>query len=165
LTENSKEGTLIYLDEVLEIIIVALQDKSSTIKRESAVRGLNEIIRNTGFVVLPYYHSPNLMDIILQLVRTEVTQEMRLECLRLLGNIGTIDSFNYKRTMLKMRESKALSSWMQYLPQTFRFIESYQQALQAHNQNQLLAEIHSYYEDLILMGGFQDQKRMLLHLA
>ena len=41
-------------------------------KRESAVRSLNEIIKNTGFVVLPYYHSPNLMDIVVQLVRTEV---------------------------------------------------------------------------------------------
>ena len=92
-----------YLDEVLAIIIGALQDKSSTMKREAAVRSLNDIIKNTGFVVLPYYHSPNLMDVILQLVRTEVTLEMRLECLRLLGNIGTIDSFNYKRTMHNMK--------------------------------------------------------------
>lgn len=72
LCENSKGGTLVYLDQVFEIIIEALQDKSSTMKRESAVRSLNEIIKNTGFVVLPYYHSPNLMDIVVQLVRTEV---------------------------------------------------------------------------------------------
>jgi FKBP12-rapamycin complex-associated protein len=39
-----------------------MQDKSSTMKRESAIKSLNEIIKNTGFVVLPYYNFPNLMD-------------------------------------------------------------------------------------------------------
>lgn len=74
-------------------------------KREAAIKSLNEIIKNTGFVVLPYYHFPNLMDVLMLLIRTEVTYEMRQECLRLLGNLGAIDSFNYKKTVNKIRNN------------------------------------------------------------
>ena len=65
------------MNEVFEIIITAMQDKSSTLKREAAVKSLNLIIKNTGFVVLPYYTFPNLMEVILQLIRTEIIPEMR----------------------------------------------------------------------------------------
>lgn len=88
-------------------------------KRESALRSLNEIIKNTGFVVLPYYNFPNLMETLLQLVRTEVTAEMRQECLRLLGNLGAIDSFNYKNTVSRTRKNASLYT------QKFRFIQRY----------------------------------------
>jgi hypothetical protein len=37
--------------------------------------------------------------------------------------------------------------------------------MQSHRQNELVTEMHSYYEDLILLGNFQDQKRMFMHLA
>jgi|APCry1669189241_1035207.scaffolds.fasta_scaffold20245_2 hypothetical protein len=49
---------------------------------------------------------------------------MRLECLRLLGNIGTIDSFNYRRTMLRIKR-KSKFGWMNSLPEKFRFIDNY----------------------------------------
>ena len=62
---------------------------------------------------------------------------MRLECLRLLGNIGTIDSFNYRRTMLRIKR-KSKFGWMNSLPEKFRFIDNYHNALQAHNQNDLV---------------------------
>jgi FKBP12-rapamycin complex-associated protein len=64
LTETANQEILVNLKEVFEIIIVAMQDKSSTLKREAAVKSLNLIIKNTGFVVLPYYRFPNLMDVI-----------------------------------------------------------------------------------------------------
>ena len=32
-----------------------MQDKSYTVKRESAVKALVAIIKNLGYVVLPYY--------------------------------------------------------------------------------------------------------------
>ena len=38
-----------------------MQDKSYTIKRESAVNALIEVVKNTGFVVIPYYRLINLI--------------------------------------------------------------------------------------------------------
>lgn len=54
-----------------------MQDKSSTFKRESAVKSLVDILKNTGFVVLPYYKYPNLLEIVFSLMKNEVNTEMR----------------------------------------------------------------------------------------
>ena len=78
-----------------------MQDKSSTLKRGAAVQSMNQIIKNTGFVVLPYYQFPILMDVLFQLIKGEVRYEMRQECLKLLGNLGAIDNFIYKRVVNK----------------------------------------------------------------
>jgi FKBP12-rapamycin complex-associated protein len=59
------------------------------------------------------------MDIILQLVRTEVIPEMRQECLRLLGNLGAIDSFNYKKILSTHKKG------FNQLPSKFKFSNNY----------------------------------------
>lgn len=68
-------------------------------KRDAGVRSLNIIIKNTGFVVLPYYQYPQFMEIILSLIKNEKIPELRMECLKLLGNLGAIDTFNYKKIL------------------------------------------------------------------
>lgn len=158
LSENSSSDILVFLSEIFHIIIKAMQDKSSTIKREAAVKSLNQIIKNTGFVVIPYYLFPSLMDIILQLIRGEVYPEMRQECMRLLGNLGAIDSFNYKKILGRVKK-------LEDVPYKFKFIQKYFQSINSSQQNQLINEVHNYYEDLILLGNFYDSKRMFMHLA
>jgi len=54
-----------------------MQDKSSTAKREAAVKALVEVLKNTGFVVLPYYKYPSFLELILSLMKNEVNFEMR----------------------------------------------------------------------------------------
>lgn len=65
------------MDEIFPIFLQAMQDKSSTAKREAAVKSLVEILKNTGFVVLPLYKYPSFLEIILQLMKSEVNVEMR----------------------------------------------------------------------------------------
>lgn len=86
---------------ILPVMLQAMQDKSYTIKRESAVRALIETMKNTGYVVLPYYRCLSLMDIILQLIKNEVNPDIRFEVLRLIGCLGAIDHFYYKRMQKK----------------------------------------------------------------
>ncbi|CAD8184910.1 unnamed protein product [Paramecium octaurelia] len=151
LTETANQEILVNLKEVFDIIITAMQDKSSTLKREAAVKSLNLIIKNTGFVVLPYYRFPNLMDVIFQLIRTETIPEMRQECLKLLGNLGAVDSFIYKS--------------VQGVPtkQKFKFLKNYQNALNSVSSSELMNEVRGYSEDLILIGNFST--KMFLHLG
>jgi FKBP12-rapamycin complex-associated protein len=48
-------------------------DKSYTVKRESAVKALLGIVKNTGYVVLPYYRYSSLLEVILSLMKNEVS--------------------------------------------------------------------------------------------
>jgi len=97
------------MDEIFPIFLTAMQDKSSTTKREAAVKSLVEILKNTGFVVLPYFKYLNLLDIILSLMKNEVNSEMRLHCMRLMGCIGAIDIFFYKKVYDKIRSRASVS--------------------------------------------------------
>lgn len=85
----------------MPVILQAMQDKSYTIKRESAVRAFIEIMKNTGYVVLPYYRYPSIMEIVLSLIKNEVNPEIRFEVLRMIGCLGAIDHFYYKRMQKK----------------------------------------------------------------
>lgn len=55
MSEIANFEILVELKLMFELIITAMQDKSSTLKRGAAVQSMNQIIKNTGFVVLPYY--------------------------------------------------------------------------------------------------------------
>lgn len=65
------------MDEIFPIFLQAMQDKSSTAKREAAVKSLVDILKYTGFIVLPYYKYPSFLEIILSLMKNEVNIEMR----------------------------------------------------------------------------------------
>lgn len=97
------------MDEVFPIFLQAMQDKSSTTKREAAVKSLVEILKNTGFVVLPYYKYPKFLDILLSLMKNEVNAEMRLHSMRLIGCLGAIDYFFYKKVHEKIRRRSSVS--------------------------------------------------------
>lgn len=62
---------MVYLYDIIPIILQAVQDKSYTAKREAAVKSLVEICKNTGYVILPYYRYPQLMEVILNLLKNE----------------------------------------------------------------------------------------------
>ncbi|CAD8129651.1 unnamed protein product [Paramecium sonneborni] len=135
---------LILLQQQCKIRVLLLKEKL-------LVKSLNLIIKNTGFVVLPYYRFPNLMDVIFQLIRTETIPEMRQECLKLLGNLGAVDSFIYKS--------------VQGVPtkQKFKFLKNYQNAVNSVSSSELMNEVRGYSEDLILIDNFSST--MFLHLG
>jgi len=95
-----------YQGEVISLILLAMQDKSYAVKRESAVCAMIEINKNTGYVVLPYYVYPQMLEVILGLLKNEAYPEMRRHCLRLIGCLGAIDNYFYKRVLSRIGKHK-----------------------------------------------------------
>ena len=167
---HAENKIIYYLDEIIPILLNAMQDKAISKKRENATRTLIEVIKSTGFVILPYYKYPLLLENILNLMKIEMNIQMRCELLRLLGCLGAIDSFYYKKVTSKIKETsnnikkitfeEILSFGLKY---PFKFIKK-QNEFQAP-QNRLVQELYGYYDDLILLGNFHDQKTMFLHLS
>lgn len=74
----------------------AMQDKLNSKKRRIAVKSFISVIRNCGYVILPYCKFPNLLPTIVYLVKGGIDQEGRLDLLKILGGLGAIDRFRYK---------------------------------------------------------------------
>ncbi|KAG9294210.1 hypothetical protein G9A89_021569 [Geosiphon pyriformis] len=88
-----------YLDDLMPLIIEALQDQSSTIKRDAALKTLGQLTSNTGFVIEPYLKYPSLLNILINILKTETSPSIRRETVKLIGILGALDPYRHKITI------------------------------------------------------------------
>lgn len=85
-----------YLPQLMPIILDSLQDLSSHAKREAALRTLGQLSGNSGYVIDPYLEYPQLLDVLLNIIKTEQTGSLRKETIKLLGILGALDPYKYQ---------------------------------------------------------------------
>ncbi|XP_053611167.1 serine/threonine-protein kinase mTOR isoform X2 [Plodia interpunctella] len=86
------------LPELLTILLELLSDASATDKRSVALWAFGQLISATGHVVTPYTEYPNLMDVLLNFLKTEQQPKDRRETIRVLGLLGALDPYKHKMT-------------------------------------------------------------------
>ncbi|CAK5074310.1 unnamed protein product [Meloidogyne enterolobii] len=84
------------IDKFFPPIIAFLQDSTSLNRREAALRAMGRLCQCVGYVVEPYKDYPDLLEILLQLLKTELSSSMRRLTMRVLGIIGALDPYTYK---------------------------------------------------------------------
>ncbi|KAJ3072072.1 phosphatidylinositol kinase- protein kinase tor1 [Podochytrium sp. JEL0797] len=97
--EMSRVGSSIFagfLTDIMPIFIEALQDQSSSVKREAALKSLGYVCGNLGFVISPFVDYPGLLDIFVGILKSEEEPVIRLETVRLMGILGAVDPLNLK---------------------------------------------------------------------
>ncbi|CAG8540856.1 14593_t:CDS:10, partial [Acaulospora colombiana] len=90
------EDLIPYLDELMPLIIDSLQDQSSIVKRDAALKTLGQLTSNTGFVIEPYQKYPKLLTILINILKTEQSSSIRRETVKLVGILGALDPYRHK---------------------------------------------------------------------
>eukprot|EP00842_Homolaphlyctis_polyrhiza_P006138 jgi/Hompol1/6525/HPOL_002279-RA len=90
-----------HLDKLMSIILEALQDQTSASKREVALRALSQIASKTGWVAEPVIKYPNLLTLLVTLLKTEKNLLIRRETIRVLGVLGAVDPYRHKMAPTK----------------------------------------------------------------
>lgn len=85
-----------HFEALLNIIIRSIQDQSSALRREIALRALRQLVSGTGNVVKPYLDRPELMGILRNIIKRETSMVVRDEAERALGTLGAVDSHMLK---------------------------------------------------------------------
>ena len=85
-----------YLEKLMPLIIDALQDQSSIVKRDAALKTLGQLTSNTGFVIEPYQKYPTLLSILINILKTEQSSSIRRETVKLVGILGALDPYRHK---------------------------------------------------------------------
>jgi len=81
-----------FLPWLMPVLLDAMQDQSSTLKREASLRALGRLVSSTGYVVLPYLEYPRLLPQLLAvLVGSSGSSSLRKELLRTIGLLGALD--------------------------------------------------------------------------
>lgn len=91
-------GTMMipYIPVLMPTIIDALQDLSSQSKRDAALHTIGQISSNSGYVIKPYVDYPQLLDVMVNIIKTEQHGTLRKETVKLLGILGALDPYKYQ---------------------------------------------------------------------
>ncbi|KAH9273835.1 hypothetical protein BASA83_003829 [Batrachochytrium salamandrivorans] len=85
-----------YLDDLMSIILETLQDQSSSSKREAAIRTLSRITSRTGWVIEPFIKYPNLLNLLIVILKGEQNPSIRRETVKAVGVLGALDPYRHK---------------------------------------------------------------------
>ncbi|KAI9833190.1 MAG: hypothetical protein M1819_003813 [Sarea resinae] len=99
------EDMLPYIPELMPTIIEALQDLSSQMKREAALRTLGQLASNAGYVIDPYTDHPQLLSILMNIVKTEQPGSLRKETIKLMGILGALDPYKHQQVIEQSPEN------------------------------------------------------------
>lgn len=94
-----------YIPELMKIIIRSLQDLASPKKREAALCTLGQLASNSGYVIQPYTDHPDLLTILVNIVKSEPPGDLRRETIRLMGILGALDPYKHQQVMEESPES------------------------------------------------------------
>ena len=90
-----------YHDQLMPQILETLQDQSSVAKREAALGTLGKLTVATGNVIEPYLRYPQLLNIIVNFLKTEQQPSLRREAMKVIGILGALDPYKYKMAQLE----------------------------------------------------------------
>ena len=107
-----------HLHTLVPLIMRSLWDQSSTRRREVSLRALTQLFENTGYVIIPYFHYPDIMLIIQDLIKTETNKKVRRLVFRFFGTIGALDPFLMKKIEQAYEGSNVADDYAQYFDQT-----------------------------------------------
>jgi serine/threonine-protein kinase mTOR len=94
------EDILPQVPDLMQVIIARLAD-SSTVKRDAALHTLGQVCSSTGYVIAPLIDYPNLLGILGRILRTELTQGVRREVIKVLGILGALDPYRRKVRLMR----------------------------------------------------------------
>ena len=86
-----------YIPTLMPVIIEALQDLSAPRKREAALHTLGSLASNCAYVIKPYEEYPQLLDIMVNIIRSEPHGNLRKTTINLLGILGALDPYKYQQ--------------------------------------------------------------------
>ncbi|OBT84901.1 FKBP12-rapamycin complex-associated protein [Pseudogymnoascus sp. 03VT05] len=104
------EDMIPYIDQLMPIILEALQDQSSSQKREAALKTLGQLASNSGYVIKPYMDYPQLLEILQGVIRGESQRgPLRQETIKLIGILGALDPYKQQQVEEKSPEMQLRS--------------------------------------------------------
>ncbi|KAI0880026.1 FAT-domain-containing protein [Annulohypoxylon maeteangense] len=101
------EDMLPYKDKLMPIIIKALKDHASDVKREAALHTLGQLASNSGYVIDPYLEYPELLDLLQHIIRVEPQRgALRHETIKLMGILGALDPYRHQQVEERAPDAK-----------------------------------------------------------
>ena len=95
-----------YIAQIMPVIVDALQDLGSPRKRDAALHTLGQLASNSGYVIRPYIDFPQLLDVLINIIKTEQQGSLRKETIKLMGILGALDPYKHQQILDESPEAR-----------------------------------------------------------
>ena len=85
-----------YLPQLMPLIMNTFQDQSLPGKRHAALKTLGTIASSSGYVIQPLLDYPQLLGMLVGILKSESSAHIRRETVRLLGILGALDPYRHR---------------------------------------------------------------------
>lgn len=85
-----------FLDQLMPLIIDTFQDQSNSFKRDAALKTLGQLSASAGYVIDPLLDYPQLLSVLINILKSESSQNIRRETVRLIGILGALDPYKHR---------------------------------------------------------------------
>ena len=99
-----------YIKRLMPTIVAALQDSSSQRKRQAALHTLGQLASNCAYVIKPYEEYPQLLDIMIGIIKSEPQGALRKSTINLLGILGALDPYKYQLIKQTNEETRVVDN-------------------------------------------------------
>ncbi|KAK5092938.1 phosphatidylinositol kinase-related protein kinase tor1 [Exophiala xenobiotica] len=97
LTSVGGEEMKEYIPQIMPILLGSLQDLGSHDKRAAAMGALGALAVNSGYVIEPYLQYPDLLAILINIIKTEPHEDLRTNAIKLVGVLGALDPYKFQQ--------------------------------------------------------------------
>ena len=94
-----------YIPKLMPLFMDAIQDLSSPLKRDAALRSMGQLTSNSGYVIQPYLDYPQLLDLLTTIIKNEPSASIRKETTKLLGVLGALDPYKHQQSLEQKAET------------------------------------------------------------
>ena len=97
LASASATATIAVASSVAPATVSTAASPPTSDNKQMTLRTLSLLLSSTSSVIAPFIKYPHFLPCLLHLVRTDKSKAVRLECLRVIGVVGAIDPFEYRK--------------------------------------------------------------------
>lgn len=91
-----------FFTEMMQLLLDTLQDQSSSIKRDAALKTLGQLSSSSGYVIDPLLDYPQLLGILVSILKaSDQNLNLKRETVRVMGILGALDPYKHREVERK----------------------------------------------------------------
>lgn len=98
-----------FIPKLMPIMLDTFQDQSSGYKRDAALRSLGELASASGYVIKPLIDYPQLLGLLVNILKSDSTACTRREAVKLMGTLGALDPYKYREVERSGQDSQTVA--------------------------------------------------------
>lgn len=92
-----------FFTEMMQLLLDTLQDQSSSIKRDAALKTLGQLSSSSGYVIDPLLDYPQLLGILVSILKaSDQNLNLKRETVRVMGILGALDPYKHRESRAKI---------------------------------------------------------------